>query len=220
MLRATLDKKNGKVLSMPKITTLNGNKAHLRVKTTRYHPITQFNPQGMPATDFRAIDDGITIDLTPYVTRHGDVNLEIKPSIKNALSVGDGARPADVMDRSISTNVRLMDGETLILGGLIDNQENKERRFIPILGSIPLLGYLFSWKSKSVNTKELVIFVTPRILPPEGSQVDLEEELEGLDSRGGWVKDKYFSRPKEAAPEDSTGLKENVGNAPTSGKKK
>ncbi|MFC1584978.1 type II secretion system protein GspD [Fibrobacterota bacterium] len=197
-LRANLEKNRGKVLAMPKVTTLNGNKAHLRVRRTNYHPVTSFNKDGFQSTDFRAIDDGITIDLTPWVTRHGDVNLEIKPSIKTSQPSNAPNRPAPVTDRAITTNVRLRDGETLILGGLIDSKETSLRKFVPILGHIPLLGYLFSWRSKSLSTTELVLYVTPHILGDEDLGVDLVEELEELDSRGGFIKDKHFmGKPKK-----------------------
>ncbi len=192
-LKSMLEKKNGKILAMPKITTLNGNKAHLRVRKTQYHPITHFNPQGMPATDFRAIDDGITIDLTPWVTRHGDVNLEIKPSIKTSGIPTSANSPAPVTDRAVTTNVRLLDGETLILGGLIDSKDKNTRSFVPILGHIPIIGYLFSSRAKSKSTTEMVIFVTPHILSDEDLSTDLGQELDALDHRSGFIKDKDFT---------------------------
>ncbi len=191
-LRSKLQKTNGKILSMPKITTLNGNKAHLRVRRTTYYPVSSFNKEGSQSTDYRSIDDGITIDLTPYVTQHGDVNLEIKPSIKTSSPSGEENRPDDVTDRAINTNVRLMNGETIALGGLIESKETIIRNFVPILGQIPILGYFFSARTKTNQTSELVIYVTPHILEAQEFSVDLEREIEGLDERSGIVKDNDF----------------------------
>ncbi len=195
-LHANLAKDRGKILSMPKITTLNGHPAHLRVRQTSYYPVTSFNQQGLPSTDFRSIDDGITIDLTPWVTQHGDVNLEIKPSIKTAQPTTNANSPAPVTDRAIKTNVRLRDGETLILGGLINSKESHNREYVPFLGQIPLLGYFFSWRKKVQSTTELVIYVTPHILDEEIEGVNLEEELKELDNRSGFIQDKDFVKSK------------------------
>lgn len=196
-LASSLSDDKGKVLAMPKITTLNGNKATLQVASTQYFPVQTFNQEGIPSTDFRAISDGITIDITPWVTKYGDVNLQIIPTIKNAkppIVINNTVSPGDVSDRSINTNVRLMDGETLILGGLINTREDNNRVYVPILGHIPILGYLFSYRSKSSETKELVIFVTPHILTEENRGVNLKQELERMDERAGKVKGKDFSK--------------------------
>jgi type IV pilus assembly protein PilQ len=192
-LSSSLSREKGKILAMPKVTTLNGNKASLRVSTSQYFPVTTLNQEGLPSTDFRTISDGITIDLTPWVTKHGDVNLEIQPSIKTAkppTTSNNVERPGDVSDRAITSNVRLMDGQTLILGGLIDTKENVTRSFVPILGSIPLLGYLFSNKSKTFVTTELVLFVTPRVLGQNNQNVDIKKELEKIEDRSGNIKSK------------------------------
>ncbi len=191
-LRSILERNKGKVLSMPKITTLNGNKAHLQVRKTSHWPVTSFNKDGVPGTDYRSLDDGITIELTPWVTQHGDVNLEIKPSIKTTQPGNESGRPGDITDRSITTNVRLLDGETLVLGGLIENKEKIEQKFIPILGQIPFLGNLFSSRHKSLSTMELVLYVTPHILQRINTDVNLGEELERLDERSGFIEKEDF----------------------------
>ncbi|MBF0432718.1 MAG: hypothetical protein HQK83_15650 [Fibrobacteria bacterium] len=208
-LKANLEKNKGKVLAMPKITTLNGNKAHLQVKSTHYYQVHSYNQEGLPASDFRAIDDGITIDLTPWVTKAGDVNLEIAPSIKTSQASTGADTPPPVTDRAINTNVRLLNGQTLILGGLINSKETNNRSHVPILGHIPLLGYLFSWRQKVLSTKELVIYVTPHILMQDDMNVDLVQELEDLDSRSGFVNDKDFAgdqdikkKPEQEKPDN------------------
>jgi|GEM_PF-1869239 len=187
-LTANLSQDEGKVLAMPKITTLNGNKATLQVANTKYFPVSTFNQEGSQSTDYRSIPDGITIDITPWVTHSGDVNLQIAPSIKSASPDQPGengsVRPGDVRDRNISTNVRLMDGETLVLGGLIDTKNDVGRVYVPILGHIPILGYLFSYRTKSTQTSELTIFVTPRILHDEDRNTLPSKVLEEMGKRG------------------------------------
>ncbi|MDB5105824.1 MAG: putative bacterial type secretion system protein [Fibrobacteres bacterium] len=189
-----LEKKNkAKILSMPKITTLNGNKAELKVSRTSYYPVSSVTKDGFQNNDFRTVDDGITIELTPWITKHGEVSVTISPSIKTAEQV-TGNSPPPVTNRSIMTNVSLMDGETIALGGLITSSENNSREFVPILGSIPVLGYLFSWRKAHNFTTELVIYVTPHILNPESQAVSLEEEFESLDKRSGFLEKSDFLR--------------------------
>lgn len=207
-LRALESKNKAKILSMPKITTLNGNKAELKVNRTLYYSVSSVTKDGFQNNDFRTIDDGITIELTPWVTKHGEVNVTISPSIKTA-GQATGSSPPPITNRSINTNVMLMDGETIALGGLINSQEDNRREFVPILGSIPLLGYLFSWRKELQFTTELVIYVTPHILNPETQGVNLEEEFESLDRRSGFLRDSDFlksSKPanakKDAAAEE------------------
>jgi type IV pilus assembly protein PilQ len=209
-LRALESKNRAKILSMPKITTLNGNKAELKVNKTFYYQVSSVTKDGFQNNDFRSIDDGITIELTPWVTKHGEVNVTISPSIKTA-GQGPSTAPPPITNRSITTNVMLMDGETIALGGLISSQEDNRREFVPILGSIPLLGYLFSWRKALTLTNELVIYVTPHILNPETQAVNLEEEFESLDRRSGFLKNSDFLKSSKTGPnkKDASGSVQN-----------
>ncbi len=192
-LRALESKDKAKILSMPKITTLNGNKADLKVSRTSYYTVSSVTKDGFQNNDYRTIDDGITIELTPWITKHGEVNVTISPSIKTSEPVV-GSAPPRVTNRSLNTNVSLMDGETIALGGLINSSESSGRKFVPILGSIPLLGYLFSYSQTHTLTTELVIYVTPHILNPESQSVNLEDEFETLDRRSGFLKNSDFTK--------------------------
>jgi Flp pilus assembly secretin CpaC len=125
------------------------------------------------------------------------VNVTISPSIKTA-GQAPGSAPPPITNRAITTNVMLMDGETIALGGLISSKEDNRREFVPVLGSIPLLGYIFSWRKALTITNELVIYVTPHILNPETQAVNLEEEFEALDRRSGFLKNSDFFKSKDA----------------------
>ncbi len=190
-LMALESKSKAKILSMPKITTLNGNKAELKVSKTSYYRVSSVTKDGLQNTDFRPIDDGITIELTPWITKHGEVNVNITPAIKTSEH-GNGETPPPVTNRSINTNVSLKDGETIALGGLINSNQDNSRSFVPILGSIPIIGYLFSWRNLHTSTTELVVYVTPHILNPEVQGLNLEQEFESLDNRSGFLKNSDF----------------------------
>ena len=198
-LRALESQNLGRVLAMPKITTLNGNKAELRVTRTYYYQVSSVTKDGFQNNDFRAIDDGITIEITPWITKQGDVNVSVTPTIKTAGQAPANG-PAPITNRSISTNVRLMDGETLALGGLITVQEENQRNFIPILGSIPILKYLFSYRKLLKFNTELVIYVTPHVLAPENHGLKLDEEFKAMEKRGGQLKPEDFLKKDVKTP--------------------
>ena len=151
-----------KVLARPRITTLNGNKAELNVTNTVYYLVSQVSADGYPITDYRSFNDGISLELTPTMTQDGLITLSVAPEIKTAgRSSGDG--PRDISSRNMKTTVLLRDGETLCLGGLIRKSKTEVRQAVPFLGSIPVLGHLFSYTSEEEDESELAIFITPTV---------------------------------------------------------
>lgn len=151
-----------KVLARPRVTTLNGGKAELNVTNTVYYLVSQVSADGFPITDYRSFNDGISLELTPTMTQDGLITLSVSPEIKTAgRSTGDG--PRDISSRNMKTTVVLRDGETLCLGGLIRKNKTEVRSAVPFLGSIPLLGRLFSYTSEEEDESELAIFITPTV---------------------------------------------------------
>lgn len=160
---ASLEENNAaEVLARPKLTTLNGNKAELNVTNTVYYLVSQVSSDGYPITDYRSFNDGISLELTPSVTREGSITLEVSPEIKTAgRSTGDG--PRDISTRNLKTTVVLKSGETLCLGGLRRKSKSEVRSAVPFLGSIPVVGRLFSYTSEVEEESELAIFITPEV---------------------------------------------------------
>ena len=151
-----------KVLARPRVTTLNGGKAELNVTNTVYYLVSQVSADGFPITDYRSFNDGISLELTPTMTQDGLITLSVSPEIKTAgRSTGDG--PRDISSRNMKTTVVLRDGETLCLGGLIRKNKTEVRSAVPFLGSIPILGRLFSYTSEEEDESELAIFITPTV---------------------------------------------------------
>ena len=160
---ASMEENNqAKVLARPRLTTLNGNKAELNVTNTVYYLVSQVSAEGYPITDYRSFNDGISLELTPSVTREGVITLDVAPEIKTAgRSSGDG--PRDISTRNLKTVVLLKNGETLCLGGLVRKNRTEVRTAVPFLGSIPFIGRLFSYESEEEEESELAIFITPEV---------------------------------------------------------
>lgn len=160
---AALEENNkAEVLARPRLTTINGSKAELNVTNTVYYLVSQVSADGYPITDYRSFNDGISLEITPSVTQDGSITLEVSPEIKTAgRSSGDG--PRDISTRNLKTVVVLKDGETFCLGGLIRKNKSEVRSAVPFLGSLPLVGRLFSYVSEVEEENELAIFITPRV---------------------------------------------------------
>jgi type IV pilus assembly protein PilQ len=169
-----------KVLAQPSIVTLNGNKASISVKQTNYYKVTTGTVTGTDYTiRFQPIDFGIKLEITPWISMGGQITAEISPEVSNEVNTNADGYP-NLSIRSITTTVRLRDGETIILGGLVQNQESEFKQKIPFLGDIPFIGRLFSYTGKTRTKSNLVVYITPHILA-KGSYVNLGEELKNLD---------------------------------------
>ncbi|MFH1760337.1 MAG: secretin N-terminal domain-containing protein [bacterium] len=175
-LRAMEDDKKANILARPKLITLNGNKASINLDKSSYFKIeggTDLNR----FVRFQAINSGIKLEFTPWISSGGQITVEIAPDISEALPSNTQDGYPDVTSRNVKTTVRLNDGETMVLGGLINASDNFTISKIPLLGSIPIIGRLFQFKSKFKNRTELIIYVTPHIVNSVDT-VNLEDELE------------------------------------------
>jgi hypothetical protein len=160
-IRALQEKREARVHANPRIATVSGQKASIFVGQQRYlrEPVELANYESI-----NYIDAGIKLDMTPW-TGGGD---EIISDIAAEVSVMSAPDPItglpEKSTRRVTTQVRVKQGETIIIGGLTQCEEQSTRTKIPLLGDLPLLGALFRSEVKSETTTELVIFITPRIL--------------------------------------------------------
>jgi type IV pilus assembly protein PilQ len=174
------EQKKAKVLAQPSITVLNGNKANIDVSTTEYYKIVT----GINETQnlqFRPITFGISMQITPWISRGGQITAEISPDISNSAGYSKDNYPS-VFKRSVSTTVRLNNNQTVVLGGLIRSDVNIQNDKVPFFGDIPLLGYLFRTQTKSNQQTNLVIYITPHIVQ-DSAYIDLDRELQELDKK-------------------------------------
>ncbi len=173
-LKALEDAEKARVLAHPSITVLNGNKATINVGETRYHKIIGGTSEN-PTYRFQPINFGISVDITPWIAQSGQITAEVSPKISNQQGINDEGLP-NVFERSVTTTVRLDDGQTLVLGGLLNSKEGTRNTKIPILGDLPILGHLFKSTAKQNTQTNLVIYITPHVIRKSKS-VDLRKEL-------------------------------------------
>ena len=163
-LQALISEGKAKIRANPKIAALHGKEATIKVGWIRYFKITQFTgTPPIPYTTLQTVDAGITLKITPWISASGEITTELHPEISDVTGTGPDGLP-EISRRSIDTTIRVKDGQTIIIGGLMQSTESETIERTPILSKIPLLGRLFQKKKKSVVESEMVIYLTPRLL--------------------------------------------------------
>lgn len=161
-IRALEDDGEVEVRANPRLATLNGQPASIFIGREEYYSIVT-GPVSYPYTKLELITVGITLDVTPYVSKDGEITVVIKPEVSDVTGKGATELPV-VSKRSVDTQLRVKDGETITVGGLTLRAETKRTTGIPFLSRIPILGYLFKSESVEVDEREIVVFITPTIL--------------------------------------------------------
>ncbi len=168
LLKALLTRGEAKYLGKPKVVTLNNKTATITASTdaTVGKVVTDSGSTAATASQTTSAERkrvGLTLQVTPQVNREGYVTLYVQPTYSDVVSSGFDYS-MDTTTRAASTLVRVKNGQTVVIGGLLTSRETDQTRKVPLLGDIPILGWLFTSRSKSKATTDLVIFITPTIL--------------------------------------------------------
>lgn len=153
-----------KVLSDPKIATLNGKSANINITNQIPYNTSNVTPTGVVTTNVAYITTGIQMKVKPTINADGRITLEVAPTVSQPTIAAPGAAPG-VDSRNADTTVVVKDGETIVIGGLITDSVSNTENKIPLLGDLPILGWLFKRKTIIRSRVELLIFVTPKIMP-------------------------------------------------------
>lgn len=157
------------VLASPQVSTLDNTEA--KVFMGDKVSIRVIDDSGESSTQM--VETGIKLTVTPHVSGDNRILLELHP--ENNSYDYDSKGEIVISTQEAQTKVVVADGETVVIGGLTRNETQESERGIPFLKDIPLLGNLFKYSRKSVVKKDLVIFVTPRIIRNYIGNVDLSE---------------------------------------------
>lgn len=157
-------------LSSPRITALNNEEAKIMVGSTEpYVTTTTTTPASGPTTTAEAvnfIDVGVKLYVTPTISKDNFITMKIRPEVSAAdrTLVTSQNNKIPIVDTSVAeTKVMVKDGETIVIGGLIKDEMVDTVKKVPLFGDIPLVGFAFRSKDKTVKKTELVIFLTPHI---------------------------------------------------------
>lgn len=152
---------NGKLLSNPKIMAMNGKEAEVNIGT-------QVIYSGGPTQPPQEKETGVILKITPRINDEGWITLDVEPTVSGVewreLKGGDTYAYPAISQRKAKTTVKVKDGEEILIGGLIQQEESKAESKIPILGDVPLLKSLFNKKTGKSTSKELIILITPHVV--------------------------------------------------------
>jgi general secretion pathway protein D len=190
-LRALAETQKLNVLSRPYVLTRNNQTATITVAEEVPIPESETTSGSIGSTTsftYRK-DIGIVLEVTPSINRKGLVNMTVIPQITTrtgeTVQISESLNPAVFATRSASTQVAVADGQTIVIGGLIEDQVSETTKKIPLLGDIPLAGALFRRQVRNKSKTELLIFLTPHVAqtPEELTPIsDLEKSQSTLDS--------------------------------------
>jgi len=186
------------VLSRPYILTRNNQLATITVGEEVPIPTGDTTVAGQTQTTISYRDDiGIVLEVTPSINPDGLVNMIVTPTITtrtgDIVSVSENLEAETFATRSADTRVAVMDGQTIVIGGLIEDKVTDTIRKIPILGDIPIAGNLFRRTIKDTKKTELLIFLTPHVAKdPKGlTPISEAEKSRSNLSEDDSVKDIY-----------------------------
>jgi general secretion pathway protein D len=160
---------NTRTLASPQLRTAEGVPAQAKFGERVPVPVTVFSPIAtggvpqQPVTSFNYENIGVNIDITPRMHHNDDVSLALKVEVSSVSGTGFGGLPT-FGNRYINTVIRLKDGETNMLAGLIRDEERTILEGIPGLGDLPVLGRIFSRNRKEARETDIILTLTPHIV--------------------------------------------------------
>lgn len=186
-IRAMEENGRAKIISKPHIAALNGHEAEIVIGTKQFYILEteelvgNENPRVRTTQEIKEIEANINLKITPWVSGQGEVTTLIEPSFTTFLGNVTNSVPPPISTRKLKSTVRLKDGETIILGGLIENFSTQDYAGVPFISRIPILGSLFRNSKNSERNSELVIYLTPHVYYGTEGSIEFIQEAEGLD---------------------------------------
>jgi general secretion pathway protein D len=200
------------VLARPSLRISEGQKAQLiigdkvPIPTTTFNTGTTVGGNIVPITSFQYQDVGIKIDVEPRVHHNKEVTMKLTVEASNlngSVTLQAGQSQPIIGTRTITSNIRLKDGETSFLAGLLRRDKTATTTTIPFLGDIPIIGRLFTDRSTDVKSQDLMLTLTPHIIRiPDISEEDLAPVYVGTDSNISYQGSPRIESPTTTGPFD------------------
>lgn len=161
-LNALVTQGKARVLAKPNVVTMNGREAEILIGSM-IPVIVEHMENGVKTTATEYKDAGIKLTYTPIISGSDEITAGVHAEVSTPYLVPE-MKAYRIITRSASTLVRLQSGDVMTIGGLIDKEEAKTLRKVPILGDIPIIGKLFQSHSKSTDESEIVIIIRAEIV--------------------------------------------------------
>jgi MSHA biogenesis protein MshL len=176
-----------KALASPKVATMNNQTAIVKVARQDVYftsEISQGEVSTLQSFTPNTIDVGVILDVTPQIGEGGQINMNIHPSITDEfdrVTAPDGSEFPLLRIRESDTVVKVRDGQTIIIAGLIQETDTTDRSGLPCLTNLPVLSYLFGFREERSEKTELVILITPTVLTGKRIEEIKAEDLRRID---------------------------------------
>ncbi|WP_218110506.1 type II secretion system secretin GspD [Ostreibacterium oceani] len=171
-------------LSTPSLMVLDNETATMNVGEDIAIPNPVIQNGDIVSTSTTYLNTGVDLEITPRVNAGGVVQLTIKQRVSRNSGTGSDDAP-NIFTREIASAINAQDGETIVLGGLIQEQSNTSRNGVPLLQDIPLAGALFRSTGRNTTRTELIVLVTPRVARNADEALNITREfrqrMKGLD---------------------------------------
>jgi hypothetical protein len=192
-LEALVSEERASIRSRPRVATLNGEKAIIDISLDEYFTIVTNYYGPSLRTELQKIKSGVLLEMTPYIGDNGDITVDVLTEVsdvasrQNQIAGNESGDLPVIRRRKADTNVRVKEGDAIVIGGLIETQEQSKDKRVPILSSLPLIGGLFKTVNSTTVKKEVMIFITPQLIK-EGETafsdshklIDADKEIESI----------------------------------------
>lgn len=153
-------------IASPQVLAQDGKEAEIKVVTEEYFKITEESAY-YTRFELETIETGTTLTITPRIGDNNEITLEITTEVSDVIARGEDNLPV-VTRRTTKNTVRLEDGGTAVVAGLIDSRERLQKSRAPGLAAIPILGVLFRNTNRAESSRQVCVFVTARLIPKTG----------------------------------------------------
>jgi general secretion pathway protein D len=197
-----------RILSTPQILTTDNEEARITVGENRpFQTRSTTDVSGGTFESFEYRDVGKILKITPHVTEGRLVRMQISlevTAIDQQQTLTTSSTLPVTLKRTVDTTVIVKDQQTVVIGGLIDDTTTESENMVPVLGDIPILGWLFRKQSEEIVKTNLYVFITPRVIKNPGEAMGIfQQKKEQLDTiKGGEIK--FYEKHSETSEESIT----------------
>ncbi|HUU18100.1 MAG TPA: type II and III secretion system protein [Sedimentisphaerales bacterium] len=164
------------ILAKPQVLAQDGKVAEINVMTEEYYMMTSGEASFYyTRSELEKIESGTRLSITPHIGDNNDITLEMAIEVSDSIPRGRGSDLPVVTRRTSSNTVRIHNGGTVALAGLMENRTRLEKRRTPGLSNLPLVGGLFKNKNNVESSREIAVFVTANIIPESSRPLDFAQ---------------------------------------------
>ncbi len=173
-LQSLITQGRAEVRAHPSMAAVNGKSAEIFIGAQRFIKMSYLSG-GQLQERIETIPVGVRLNVTPWTGGNQEITSSVQVEVSNISQIDPETGVPRLGSRRASTTVRTLDGDTIIIGGLTQRQEERTVKRIPLLGDLPIIGSLFRSKSTRVSNTELVLLVRPRLLDDSGRLPEAED---------------------------------------------